>query len=73
MAIGFDYSSFACPFASAWGYDTIDDAGDAFCAFEFPACRGCPKAMNEAKAAGGFDDPMKSKAWRDLAGLPLGP
>jgi hypothetical protein len=36
--------------------------GEAFCAFEFPWCEGCPKSL--ALKARALEDPMKSVIWR---------
>jgi len=33
-----------------------------FCAYDFPACEGCPKAHLRQVAR--LDDPMKSVIWR---------
>jgi hypothetical protein len=34
-----------------------------FCVFEFPACKGCPRAIHVVGAVGSSENPMKSMAW----------
>jgi hypothetical protein len=35
-----------------------------FCLFDFPGCRGCPKAEHIVRTVGSSEDPMKSEALR---------
>jgi hypothetical protein len=39
-------------------------SGHEFCMFEFPGCKGCPKAQHTLQTVGSSEDPMKSKALR---------
>lgn len=50
---------FSCQIASEPGVC----AKNEFCAFEFPWCEGCPKALLGTPVARS-DDPMKSAIWR---------
>jgi len=50
---------FSCRIESVLG----GRAKDEFCAFEFPWCEDCPKAL-PGKRVAKSDDPMKSAIWR---------
>jgi hypothetical protein len=39
-----------------------------FCVFDFPRCRGCPKAQHFVRTVGSSEDPMKSEALRGWTG-----
>ena len=34
-----------------------------FCVFDFPGCKGCPKAQHAEQTLGSSEDPMKSEIW----------
>lgn len=34
-----------------------------FCVFDFPGCKGCPKAQHTVRTVGSSEDPMKSEVW----------
>ena len=45
-------------------------SGGEFCVFDFPWCKGCPKAQHTVRTLGNSEDPMKSVALRGwLRGL----
>ena len=52
-------------------------SGHDFCVFDFPGCKGCPKAQHTVRTVGSSEDPMKSEALRawlsaaPTAGVPL--
>jgi hypothetical protein len=50
---------------------TTNSPDDEFCAFEFPSCAGCPKAGRAVQSVAASDDPMNSKAWRNLREFPI--
>jgi hypothetical protein len=35
-----------------------------FCVFDFPGCKGCPKAPHTVRTVGSWEDPMNSEALR---------
>ena len=35
-----------------------------FCVFDFPECKGCPKAQHTIRTVGSSEDPLKSEALR---------
>ena len=39
-------------------------SGHDFCVFDFPGCKGCPKAQHTVRTVGSSEDPMKSEALR---------
>ena len=39
-------------------------SGHEFCVFDFPGCKGCPKALHVVRMVGSSEDPMKSGALR---------
>jgi hypothetical protein len=39
-------------------------SGNDFCVFDFPGCKGCPKAQHTVRTVGSSEDPMKSEALR---------
>jgi hypothetical protein len=39
-------------------------SGHEFCVFDFPGCKGCPKALHKVQMVGSSEDPMKSEALR---------
>ena len=45
---------------------TVADApsGHEFCMFDFPGCKGCPKALHMVQTVGSSEDPMKSETLR---------
>ena len=46
-------------------------SGHEFCVFDFPGCKGCPKAQHTVRTVGNSEDPMKSGALRAwLCALP---
>jgi hypothetical protein len=38
-------------------------SGHEFCVFDFPGCKGCPKALHPVRTVESSEDPMKSEAW----------
>jgi len=34
-----------------------------FCVFDFPGCKGCPRALHTVSRIGSSEDPMKSDVW----------
>ena len=39
-------------------------SGHEFCMFDFPGCKGCPRALHMVQMVGSSEDPMKSGALR---------
>ena len=50
---------------------TMADApsGLEFCVFDFPGCKGCPKALHMVHMVGGSEDPMKSETLLEWVAL----
>jgi hypothetical protein len=57
---------FVCRFEEASADGKADESYRDFCAFEFPGCAGCPKAVHAIADASTKEDPMKSIAWRGI-------
>ena len=64
---------FKCRFEVACADGTVSGSQGEFCAFEFPGCDGCPKALSAINTVRRSEDPMKSAAWRGWATALAGP
>jgi len=52
--------NFKCRFEMT-AHDTL--SSDEFCAFEFPGCEACPRALHAVRSVRSSEDPMKSEVW----------
>jgi hypothetical protein len=51
--------NFRCRFETAANVPPSDE----FCAFDFPGCEACPKALHAVRSVRSSEDPMKAEVW----------